>query len=216
MQMNEMRQDRENQQITEAVETVREEEREYIQAIPETGNRRESNNHSPFTKRIKRGAAILLTASIFTFLLFGLNGSSTSVNTSKDAADAIETHVSTTLGAGTRILKKDSNFVAQDHTITHKFKGDETSIWVWDYAAEDGDYVQVLVNGTPLGDSFMIKNEAVKLTVPAEGEVQVVGTRDGGGGITYGIYYEANQTTYFNGMNEGGNNTYTLIREIAE
>ena len=59
----------------------------------------------------------------------------------------------------------------------------------------------------------MIKNTPVALTVPAVGEVKVVGTRDGGGGITYAVYYESDQTTYFNGMNQGGSNVYTLLRE---
>ncbi len=69
------------------------------------------------------------------------------------------------------------------------------------------------VDGTALGDPFMIKNKPVSFKVPTVGEVKVVGTRDGGGGITYGVYYEVNQTTYFNGMNQGGDNVYTLQRE---
>lgn len=69
------------------------------------------------------------------------------------------------------------------------------------------------MDGTPLGDPFMIKNKPVSFAVPSTGEIQVLGTRDGGGGITYGVYYELNQTAYFNGMNEGGDNLYTLVRE---
>jgi hypothetical protein len=59
----------------------------------------------------------------------------------------------------------------------------------------------------------MIKNKPVKFTVPTVGKIEIVGTRDGGGGITYAVYYGMNHTTYFNGVDEGGNNIYTLVRE---
>ena len=62
-------------------------------------------------------------------------------------------------------------------------------------------------------DPFMIKNKPVVYTVPTTGEIQVLGTRDGGGGITYAVHYEVNGTTYFNGTDVGDGNLYTLIRE---
>ena len=164
-------------------------------------------------KRIKRGAWILGAVAIASVIIYALLFSSASVETGDDAAAALETHMSTTLGAGVRLLEKDENMIGQDYTISHSSSDENTTIWVWDYAAEDGDYVQILVDGSPIGDPFMIKNKAVSFTIPTVAEVQVVGTRDGGGGITYGVYYELNQTTYFNGMDEGGSNTYTLVRE---
>ena len=166
-----------------------------------------------FKKRIKRGAWILGAVAVASVIIYASLFSSASVETGDDAAAALETHMSTTLGAGVRLLEKDENMIGQDYTITHSSSDENTTIWVWDYAAEDGDYVQILVDGSPIGDPFMIKNKAVPFTVPTVAEVQVVGTRDGGGGITYGVYYELNQTTYFNGMDEGGSNTYTLVRE---
>lgn len=186
---------------------------EYIPEIHQAAPKREKDNTSPFTKRIKKGAGILCVAGIIAMVIFGMSNTSKSVDTSADAEEAIETHMSTTLAVGTRLMSKDENYVGGDLTITHSSSNDETTIYVWDYAAEDGDYVQIFVDGTALGDPFMIKNKPVSFTVPTVGEVKVVGTRDGGGGITYGVYYEVNQTTYFNGMNQGGDNTYTLIRE---
>lgn len=162
-----------------------------------------------FKKRIKKSAWILGAAAVASVIMC----SSTSVETGDDAAAALETHMSTTLGAGVRLLSKDENVIGQDYTISHSLTDENTKIWIWDYAAEDGDYVQILVDGSPIGDPFMIKNKAVSFTVPTVAEVQVVGTRDGGGGITYGVYYELNQITYFNGMDEGGSNIYTLVRE---
>ena len=40
----------------------------------------------------------------------------------------------------------------------------------------------------------MITNTPVTSTIPTEGEVEVLGTRDGGG-TTYAVYYERNHTT---------------------
>lgn len=135
------------------------------------------------------------------------------VNTSDAAKMALENKVSTSLSIGTVILSEDENIGQEDYTISHEFKEDETKIWVWDYAAEDGDYVQVLVNGTPLTEPFMIKNKPKEIKVPATGDIQIKGIRDGGGGITYGVHYEVNNTNYFNTAPEGEFNTYTLVRQ---
>lgn len=168
----------------------------------------------PFDKRIKKSAAVFGAVAIAAMITFGMVNTSTSVTTGQEATEALSTHVSTTLGAGTRLLEDDENTgYGKDYTITHSSGEGNTVIWVWDYAAEDGDYVQVLVDGSPICDPFMIKNKAVSLSIPSEGVIQVVGTRDGGGGITYAVYYDVNETTYFNGMDEGGTNTYTLVLE---
>lgn len=196
-------------------------EYDYREQTSTDGSTRSYGNMQPsvnsdggaFKKRIKRGAWILGAVAIASVIIYASLFSSASVETGDDAAAALETHMSTTLGAGVRLLEKDENMIGQDYTISHSSSDENTTIWVWDYAAEDGDYVQILVDGSPIGDPFMIKNKAVSFTVPTVAEVQVVGTRDGGGGITYGVYYELNQTTYFNGMDEGGSNTYTLVRE---
>ncbi len=190
-----------------------EDEREYIQGIGKEDFDKHKQKQSPFTKRIKKGALVLVATAVLSTVAYCMTSTSTSVDTSEDAVSALESHTSTILTAGTRLLSKDDNYVGGDITITHESKDKETTLYVWDYAAEDGDYVQILVNGTALSEPFMIKNKPVTFTVPTSGEIQVIGTRDGGGGITYAAYYTMNHTTYFNGMNEGGDNIYTLIRE---
>ncbi len=149
--------------------------------------------------------ALFVAAMIFS--------STPSVNTTDAAKNALADKVSTSLAAGTVLLAKDENIGQQDYTITHKYNQNDTKIWVWDYAAEDGDYVQVLVNGAPVTEAFMIKHKPVEITVPAVGEVQIKGIRDGGGGITYAVRYDLNGTNYFNSAPEGEFNTYTLIKE---
>ncbi len=138
---------------------------------------------------------------------------SKSVDTSEAAVKALNDRTSSSLLAGAVLLQKDENIGQQDYTITHQSQVPDTKIWVWDYAAEDGDYVQVLVNGTPAGDAFMIKHKPRELNVPAIGEVQVKGIKDGGGGITYAIRYDVNGTNYFNSAPQGEFNTYTLQKE---
>lgn len=161
-------------------------------------------------KKLKATGLVLM--ALFAVSIF-LAPSSASVNTSEEAVQAVESGMSTQLPIGVRILTDDENLAGQDLTITHFSPSEESKIYIWDYAAEDGDYVQVLVDGVAIGDPFMIKNKPVVYTVPTTGEIQVLGTRDGGGGITYAVHYEVNGTTYFNGTDVGDGNLYTLIRE---
>lgn len=131
---------------------------------------------------------------------------------SEAARNALETKVSTGVSAGAILLSADENIGAQDYTIEHTYGGDQAKLWIWDYAAEDGDYVQVIVDGVPTSESFMIKHKPKVITVPTVGTIQVKGIRDGGGGITYAVRYEVNGTSYFNSAPEGEFNTYTLQR----
>ena len=167
--------------------------------------------HKTMADRKLKATGLVLMA-LFAVSIF-LAPSSASVNTSEEAVQAVESGMSTQLPIGVRILTDDENLAGQDLTITHSSPSEESKIHIWDYAAEDGDYVQVLVDGVAIGDPFMIKNKPVVYTVPTTGEIQVLGTRDGGGGITYAVHYEVNGTTYFNGTDVGDGNLYTLIRE---
>lgn len=167
-----------------------------------------------FTKRIKMEVWLVLIMSVFsTFIYFKNDASDTYIDTSKEAKQALKTHMSTTIDIGTKLMSEDKKYAGKDVTITHKSKEDNAKMYVWDYAGEDGDYVEILVDGKSIGEPFMIKNRPVSFTVPTVGKIQVEGIRDGGGGITYGVYYEVNGTSYFNGMAQGGDNVYTLQRK---
>ena len=176
-------------------------------AHPQTDNKKPGKKK--FDKSLKIFGGICIAASILAITFMG----SSPIDTSESAKNALINKVSTGVSAGSVLMRKDGNTTPQDYTINHKSQNKDTKIWVWDYAAEDGDYVQVLVNGTPVTEAFMIKHKPRELTVPATGQVQIKGIRDGGGGITYAIRYEVNGTSYFNGTSEGEPNTYTLTRE---
>ncbi len=179
--------------------TMKEDEKDFI----------EKAEKKKFDKPLKIFGTICIAATIVAFIFTGKSR----VDTSESAKNALENKVSTATSAGTILLSKDENAQAQDYTITHKSNANDTKIWVWDYAGEDGDYVQVLVDDAPLGEAFMIKHKPKEIVVPAVGKVQIKGIRDGGGGITYAVRYDVNGTSYFNGTPEGELNTYTLIKE---
>jgi hypothetical protein len=140
---------------------------------------------------------------------------SKSVDTSEAAKEAIRDTTSSKLPIGTLLLSNDEIVGCGDYTITHDTVGqDSTKIWVWDFAAEDGDYVEVLVNGVSTGPAFMIKHKPAMITVSLPGlvgQVQVKGVRDGGGGITYAVHIEFANRTFFNSAPEGEFNTYTFV-----
>jgi hypothetical protein len=170
------------------------------------GRHEEKPKTNQYDKPLKIFGGICLAIAVAALIFTG----TTTPDTSQSAADALKNQVSTAVSTGTILLSEDQNIGAKDYTITHKSNAKETKIWVWDYAAEDGDYVQVLVNGVPAGDAFMIRHKPREITVPSTGTVQVKGVKDGGGGITYAVRYDINGTSYFNGTPEGQFNTYNL------
>lgn len=167
-------------------------------------------------KRIlKRTGIIMVIVAVLVFVGYYTLIGNTTVDKSEKATEALNTQVSKELPIGTKLMSKDSMLSGRDLSINYTSEVKSTKVWIWDYAAEDGDYVQVKVNGAVLGDPFMIKNKPVELTVPLDEPVvtvEVLGVKDGGGGITYAIYYELDGTTYFNGAGEGESNKYTLTR----
>lgn len=174
---------------------------------------RNESDEKAIRKRVERPlkifGGICIAAAIISLIFTG----TLTVDTSEAARNAIKNQISTTVSAGTILSSTDENMEAKDYVITHESDAENTKIWVWDYAAEDGDYVQVLVNGTPVSDAFMTRHKPKELIVPASGDVQIKGVRDGGGGITYAVRYDINGTSYFNGTPEGEFNSYTLRKE---
>lgn len=164
-------------------------------------------------KRKEKSLKLLGGICIIAFIVGMRFMSSSSINETNEAKEALENKISTSLSAGAILLSSDENIGQQDYEIIHNLQNDETKILIWDYAAEDGDYVQVLVNGQPISDPFMIKHKPREIIIPTTGDIQIKGIKDGGGGITYAIRYELNSTNYFNSALEGEYNTYTLIKE---
>ena len=131
---------------------------------------------------------------------------------SKQAASILKQGVVKNIKPGTLLLSSDASGGARDYTITVPANTSTISMQIWDYAAEDGDYVQILHNGVAVTDIFMIKNSPVSVQVPAGGVVEVKGIRDGGGGITYAVFNPETGNTYFNRAPGNGTNKYTIVQ----
>ena len=69
---------------------------------------------SAFTKRIKKSAWIVFAVGIVSMIIYSMGATSKSVDTSEDAVSALETHMSSSLAAGTKLLAKDENYVGED------------------------------------------------------------------------------------------------------
>lgn len=86
----------------------------------------------------------------------------------------------------------------------------ELSIWNFN-DEEDGDYVQVFVNGEVRTEPFKIIHRATKVSVPSKGIIQIKGIKDGSNnGITYGVFFNKTGETYLNIAPLNGENSYTL------
>jgi hypothetical protein len=202
--------------INEAMNTLYTSEQANNESVQSTQNNQTPPEENPKTNRkisfdkwIKTTGIVLIIASMVTMFFIS---TTPSINTSDAAKQAIREKISTSLSAGTTLMLSDETIGVQDYTVTHDSVSDESKVWIWDYAAEDGDYVQILVDGAPIGNAFMIKNKPREFKVPTTGTVQIKGIKDGGGGITYAVKYECNHTSYFNSAPEGECNTYTLVR----
>lgn len=180
-----------------------------------TGNRETTSSseadHQPqFTLSSKAKWFKNLVLGLFfiwlaTYLITG--GTST---TYKYDESIVNKRIEKSVKAGTVFAKVDSGLSPMDYEVAINDSQGSMTLDIWDFAAEDGDYVQVLVDGKELGPAFMIKHKPERVTVPAKGIIQVKGVRDGGGGITYALLFERTGETYFNMAPVGGNNTYTL------
>ena len=155
------------------------------------------------------GAALTPIVIAFTFIVFFggfLIGRDPDI--SRYAEHALPTEI---VEAGAVLAKEDQKLATKNYTISLPTGGETTIMIVWDYAAEDGDMVSVLFDGKPMGDSFVISHAPKTIKVPKNSKVDVIGTFDGGGGITYAVNFPEIQKTILNGLDSGEQNIYSLV-----
>ena len=111
--MNEIREDSNGQDTRNASQGAAsnqyiplEDEREYIPEINQQGKNAGKKELSAFTKRIKKSAWIVFAVGIVSMIIYSMGATSKSVDTSEDAVSALETHMSSSLAAGTKLLAK--------------------------------------------------------------------------------------------------------------
>jgi len=130
----------------------------------------------------------------------------------KNDIDTVKRGVSAGISPGARMVREDPQMQPKDYSVTVADEGGgPVELSIWDFADEDGDYVQVLVDGRPQTDPFAISHRVVKVKVPSKGLIQVKGIRDGkNNGISYAVFFNKTGETYFNVAPLNGTNTYTI------
>ena len=111
---------------------------------------------------------------------------------------------------GAILASEDTLTQSRDYNLTFPVAGDSTIMMAWDYADEDWDSIAILVDGKPMGDDVRLFHKPKVLRVPKGADVKIIGTFDGGGGITYSVYFPEIKKTIVNGLSTGEMNTYSL------
>ncbi|WP_435169706.1 hypothetical protein [Paenibacillus glycanilyticus] len=128
--------------------------------------------------------------------------------------DVVSNGIGKGIPAGTTLISADADadLVPRDYDIEMKKGKNSSRVLIWDFAAEDGDVVTVKVNDVVIAANIQIMHKPVPLEITLPSKVEIVGDKDGGGGITYGIKFPgaANNSSYFNAAPEGTANTYNL------
>jgi len=125
----------------------------------------------------------------------------------------LETGVSKDSYVGKVIMDNDKKLEERNFDIVVDSKYSEINISIWDFAAVDGDYMELINDGKSLGEAFMINHSAKTFKVSTSGKLEIKGVKDGGGGITYALYVKETGETYFNDAPFGGFNTYTIQKK---
>ncbi|AZK45659.1 hypothetical protein [Paenibacillus lentus] len=101
---------------------------------------------------------------------------------------------------------------ARDFEIEMKKNTTTSRMLIWDFAAEDGDVVTVKVDGNILQTNINIMHSPVAIDIPIPSVVEIIGVKDGGGGITYGVKFPGavHNSAYFNAAPVGSSNVYTI------
>ncbi len=101
---------------------------------------------------------------------------------------------------------------ARDFEIRMKENLTSSRMLIWDFAAEDGDFITVKVNGEVLATNIGILNKPLSYEIPIPSVVEIVGIKDGVGGITYGVKFPGavQNNAYFNAAPVGSSNVYTI------
>lgn len=124
-----------------------------------------------------------------------------------------KTGIAKNVTPGTTISSKDKKLEQKDQSIAIDSNIKKLTLSIWDFAAVDGDYVQVIHNNKKLSQPFMLSRDYKIFRVPAEGKIEIKGIKDGGGGITYALYVDETKETYFNDAPKDGFNTYTITKK---
>lgn len=161
---------------------------------------------TPSMKRFRKVIGCMILVFIVYFVVFSHSSSATNYK-SNLTSGKVEG-----VNAGTILSKDAVKLEAKDFSIDSANSYGNIELSIWNFVdKEDGDYVQVFVNGAPQTEPFQIIHRPVKVSVPDKAVIQVRGIRDGSNnGITYGVFFNKTGETYLNTVPLNATNTYTL------
>lgn len=165
-------------------------------------------------KLTKLARSLIKLFLVISFISIGTNiycaiFDTNSIDLSKD-----KTRVFNTAYPGMVLMKTDKNIGSKDYSIKLDKKINMVSIYLWDFAAEDEDSVQVLVDDNAVTDPLTLKNSAIEVRFPIGSSIQIKGIKDGDGkGITYAAYFPDTGDTYFNCASKGSISTYRITQK---
>jgi hypothetical protein len=124
--------------------------------------------------------------------------------------DATETN----LAPGAVLAASDMRMAGQDYVVEFNKGLKYTSMLIWDFAAEDGDQVEILANGQLVNGPFILRHTPVAIQLPVGAQVEVRGVVDGGGGgVTYAVNFPELPRTILNSADPGTSNRYSLVEK---
>lgn len=167
--------------------------------VPAAGKNRNRNKH-----RFWIGIAALVTF-----------GTAMYFNSSTSGLDSVRSNgIGKGMEAGKLLVAADDSagLEARDFEIQMKKNMASSRMLIWDFAAEDGDFVTVKVNGEVLATNIGILHMPVSYDIPIPSVVEIIGVKDGGGGITYGVKFPGavQNNAYFNAAPVDSANVYTI------
>lgn len=153
---------------------------------------------------------------VVAMLSFGLMFFEGGFNTDQENLNAVKNRISYNTQAGETLFdtETNANINAKDFEITGLGVGEDggnAKMLIWDFNLEDGDEVQVFVDGKPAHEPFILTNDPVAISIPANCIVTIKGVKDGGGGISYAVKFPQKKMTIFNVVPVNGSNSYKLI-----
>ncbi|MFP7297030.1 hypothetical protein [Neobacillus niacini] len=138
----------------------------------------------------------------------------TSFSDEGTAEEVVANRISNATEAGESLFEEETNanIEARDFEVTNAGgDGGEARMLIWDFNKVDLDEVAVLVDGVPVKEKLILSENAAAISIPVPSTVTVRGVKDLGGGISYAVKFPNNDTTYFNVVAAGQNNTYTVL-----
>ncbi|MCC0565834.1 hypothetical protein [Brevibacillus borstelensis] len=130
-----------------------------------------------------------------------------------DAAQIVNSRVSTSVAAGEQLFAEENTagLEAKDFVVESPAdEAGEATMLIWDFNAEDGDQIEILVNGKSVYPVLTLTNQPAAISVPVPSVVTVKGLKDAGGGISYAVKLPQSGLAYFNAVSVQGVNTYTI------